>query len=315
MRVYACACMGDNFLILTLKTKKNEKKIVNWILRRGEFQNVTLAVDYRTCLANHVDFERFNALLREIRALPSEKDKELRRLTVALVNSPFWDYADGLADLTENEIVARMADRMCVEVQLHRHLTLIANHYKLRRHRYSAEKVILEQMLASLADFGMQMAYEEHYSLVPFLLLKELREWVEDISVFESEGVHEVDSSAMRIAMVERTLGYLGREHHGRRVIATDEYATLVMEVKVILTTGHVPDVIVPLMLQPNGALRSGFSVGFVMHGIYRLYCRYKVERNVWIDYLCMKISRSKSTIEKKFSLKPDTWAEKIEGD
>ena len=67
---------------------------------------------------------------------------------------------------------------------------------------------------------------------------------------------------------MERTLGYLGREHHERRVIATDEYAMMVMEVKEILSSGCLPATIVPLKLQPNGALLSGFSVGFVTYGI-----------------------------------------------
>ena len=289
---------------------------MNWILRRGEFQDVTLAVDYRMCLADQADFARFGALLREIRVLDRDvMDDELRRLTVALVNSLFWERNDALFALTEGEVIARMADRMCVEVQLHRHVTLIANHYKHRRHRYSAEKVILEQSLASLADFGMQMAYEEHYSLMPFLLLKELREWVDDITVFESESAMEVDSPIARDAMMERTLGYLGREHHGRRVIAMDEYTTMMTEVKKILTTGHVPDAIVPLMLQPSGALRSGFSVGFVTYGIYRLYCRCAVERSVWIEYLCVKIGGSKSNLQKKFTRCPSSWQEKIVGD
>ena len=314
VRVRAHMCVKK---ITNFQNHENEKKIVNWILRRGEFQDVTFAVDYRTCLANHIDFARFNALLCEIRSSNSESDDELRQLVVALLNSPFWAYDDALLASTANEVVAKMADRMYVEVQLHRHVTLIANHYKHRRHRYSAEKVILEQMLASLADFGMQMAYERHYCLVAFLLLKELREWVVDISVFESEQISEPTTSslsALRLS-VQRSLAYLDRPQRGGRIISPNEYALLINEIVELLTTEQLPNVIVPLALRPNGALLSGFSYTFVTYGINLVYRRNSLPRDIWIEYLCSKICRQKSTIEKKFSLKPDTWAEKIEGD
>ena len=117
------------------------------------------------------------------------------------------------------------------------------------------------------------------------------------------------------MSVIEHMLGYLNHELHGRRIISHAEYASMADDVLRLLTTGALPDVIVPLRLKPNGALRSSCSVGFVTYGIYLLYCRNLVARSVWIEYLCVKISRSKSIIEKKFSLKPDTGAEKIEGD
>ena len=309
VRAYMCVKKITNF-----QNHENEKKIVNWILRRGEFQDVTFAVDYRTCLANHIDFARFNALLCEIRSSNSESDDELRQLVVALLNSPFWAYDDALLASTANEVVAKMADRMYVEVQLHRHVTLIANHYKHRRHRYSAEKVILEQMLASLADFGMQMAYERHYCLVAFLLLKELREWVVDISVFESEQISEPTTSslsALRLS-VQRSLVYLDRPQRGGRIISPNEYALLINEIVELLTTEQLPNVIVPLALRPNGALLSGFSYTFVTYGINLIYRRNSLPRNIWIEYLFKKICRPKATIDRKFSRIPDTWRDKI---
>lgn len=313
---------GELFVrCLYIKQQKKEfyakKKLMDWILRCGEFQGVNLEVDYGCTLTGQSDFVRFNALLREACRLYASgvADDEMQRLMVALLNSLFWDYGSPLHRLSKGvfapSLIDDLCDRIFVEQMVYRHLTLIANHYKHRGHCYSAEKVILQQSLAALADIAHCIGVKRHYTLVAHLLTLELHEWVENISVFECE----VQKFTPRLSIVERTLGYLGREHHERRVIATDEYAMMVMEVKEILSSGCLPATIVPLKLQPNGALLSGFSVGFVTYGIYLLYCRHSVVRSVWIEYLCMKISRSKSTIDKKFSLRPDTWVEKIEGD
>ena len=283
----------------------------------GEFQSVDLVVDYGCSLTEQVDFVRFNGLLREICRSYSScvADDEMQRLVVALLNSPFWDYGSPLHRLQDGSFAPSLIDDLCdrifVEQMVYRHLTLIANHYKHRGHCYSAEKVILQQSLAALADMAHCIGVNRRYALVAHLLTLELHEWVENISVFECE----VQGGKPLLSAVERALGYLDREHHGRRIISHAEYASMADEVLRLLTTGALPDVIVPLRLQPNGALRSGCSVGFVTYGIYLLYCRNSVARSVWIEYLCVKISRSKSIIEKKFSLKPDTWAEKIEGD
>lgn len=291
----------------------------DWILRCGEFQSVDLRVDYGCPLMGQVDFVRFNGLLREIGVYNFADDDEAVRLAVALMNSLFWDYDSSRHRLANGELTAELiddlCDRMIVEHLVLRHLTKIADHYKHCHEAFSGEKVILEQSLAAMADVAQRSGIGRRYTLVAHLLMLELHEFVSDISVFESKVAHEADSLSTREASVRRALGYLGREHHGRCIISSEEYATLVNEVMEILTTGRVATTIVPLKLMPNGALRSGFSTGFVSYGIYRLYGRCKVARSVWIEYLLGKIGSSKSNLQKKFTRRPSSWSEKIVGD
>lgn len=278
-----------------------------------------LKVDYGCPLMGQVDFAHFNSLLREISVYDFADDAESARLAVAVMNSLFWDYNSGAhrsadGSLTES-LIDDLCDRMVVEHLVLRHLTLIADHYKHRHEAFSGEKVILEQSLAAMTDVAQKCGIGKHYTLVAHLLMLELHEFVTDIRVFESKVAHEEDSLSTRKAMVARTLGNLGREHHGKRIISTEEYSTLTDEVIEILSTGELPKKIVRLKQMPNGALRSGFSAGFVTYGIYRLYSRCKVMRSVWIEYLLNKIGGSKTNLQKKFTRQPSSWSEKIVGD
>lgn len=289
----------------------------DWILRCEEFKGVDLKVDYGCPLMGQVDFARFRALLREIGVYDFGNDAEAMRLMAAMMNSLFWDYDSAehrLADGSLSEsLIDDLCDRMVVERIVLLHLTRIADHYKHRGKEFAGEKVILEQSLAAMADVAQGLGIERRYTLVAHLLTLELHVLVEDISVFESK--EKCDAPTSTLLVMQRALGYLGREHHGRRVISTEEYTALIDEVMEILSTERVPTTIVPLKLLPNGALRSGFSTGFVSYGIYRLYCRCKVAREVWIDYLLSKIGGSKSNLQKKFTRQPASWSEKIVGD
>jgi hypothetical protein len=250
----------------------------------------------------------------------------MESLIVALLNSLFWDYdsiehhsIDGSLNIS---IIDALYNRIEVERMVYRHLTLIADHYKHRRHRYSGEKVILEQSLAALADIAHNLGIKCNYALVTYILTHELHEWVTDISVFESDDETLIHTRSFnnpqnpkQIALqlsIHHTLAYLDSIQRDGRIISHKEYISLIDEIIDLLSTKSLPKNIKPLALQPNGALLSGYSYLFVSYGISLIYRRNSLPRQVWINYLCAKICRPKSALECKFTLRPTAWDNKI---
>lgn len=286
-----------------MKTLKQE--IQDFTLRRGQYADCGLVVDYGVWLAKQEGFAVFNELFRRVKAVyrRGEADDEMHRLATALVNSLFCetDNAPTMEDLL---------DRFYVDRLVFRQLAMIADYYRAQRIRYSPEKVILMQSLASLIDFGQTDGFPYLYSLVPFLLIRELTDWVDDIFKFESEQV-AVDHGSVRLR-VKKTLYYLSQEQRDGRIITAEQYEQLEDEICELITHQRLPANIKRLEVNAKGSLASGYSWKFVTYGIGLLYRRNQLPREIWIDYLSYKLSKPKSSLLKKFTARPDFWEQTI---
>ena len=285
-----------------------KQKIQDFVLKRGEFASCWLKVDYGVWLAKQDGFAMFNVLFREVKAVyrSGEADEEMHKLATAFVNSLFWEYGEGQA--IGGSVLVDMVDRFYVDQLVFCQIEKIADCYKLRRLQYSPEKVILMQSLASLADFGQTDKFPYLYSVVPFLLIKELTDWCDDIFKFETE---QLDTTNVR-AMVKRVLYYLSLEQKEGRIITESEYVRLEDEVVYLITYQRLPDDICSIELIKNGSLVSGYSWMFLTYGIGLLYRKNSLPRELWIAYLERKIAKSRVSLTKKLTVRPDSWNEKI---
>ena len=294
-----------------MKNLKNE--IRDYVLSRGAYASCRLAIDYRVELMCQHDFVIFNNLFRKIKVVyrNGAPDDELHQLTTAFVNSLFWncERVDGELD---DAIIDDMVDRIYVEQMLLRQLRMIADCYKSQRADYSPEKVILMQSIASLADFGQSADFPYLYSLVPFLLIKELTQWVDDIWKFESKTVEQIQGTTNVRGQVMRTLNYLSERQLEGLIISHEEYVRLCDEVCELMANGRLPTKICRLELKANGSLISGYSWMFVAYGIGILYRKNRLPRELWIEYLERKIAKPKGTLLKKFGMRPERWRELI---
>ena len=290
---------------------KNE--IRDYVLSRGAYASCRLAIDYRVELMSQHDFVIFNNLFRRIKAVyrNGAPDEELHQLTTAFVNSLFWDCGK-MDEMRDDAIIDDMVDRIYVEQMLLRQLTMIADCYKSQRADYSPEKVILMQSIASLADFGQSADFPYLYSLVPFLLIKELTQWVDDIWKFESKTVVKMQETANVRGQVMRTLNYLSEVQLDGLIISHEEYERLCDEVCELMTHRRLPMEICRLEMKTNGSLVSGYSWMFVVYGVGMLYRKNRLPRELWIEYLERKIAKPKGTLLKKFGMRPERWRELI---
>ena len=289
-----------------MKNLKN--KIQDFTFKRGQYADCGLKVDYGVWLAKQEGFAVFNELFREVKDVcrRGEADDEMHQLATAFVNSLFWDYGD--SEAIGESVLVKMVDRFYVDQLVYRQLAKIADCYKLRRLKYSPEKVILMQSLASLVDFGQTDKFPYLYSLVPFLLIRELTEWVDDIFKFETE---QMDTTNVR-GMVKKVLYYLSLEQKDGRIISAMEYVRLEEEVIYLITYQRLPDDICSIELIKNGSLASGYSWMFLTYGIGLLYRKTQLHRDLWIAYLERKIAKSRVSLTKKLTVRPDSWNEKI---
>ena len=289
-----------------MKNLKN--KIKDFTMRRGQYADCGLKVDYGVWLAEQEGFSVFNELFRQVKAVyrRGEADDEMHQLAVALVNSLFCEESEG----NEGSVMENLLDRFYVDQLVFRQLAMIADCYRGQRMRYSPEKVILMQSLASLVDFGQTEKFPYLYSLVPFLLIRELTDWVDDIFKFESERV-AVDNGSVRLR-VKKTLYYLSQEQRDGFIITAKQYEQLVDEVCELITHQRLPANIERLEVNAKGSLASGYSWKFVTYGIGLLYRRNQLPRELWIDYLSYKLSKPKSSLLKKFTARPDFWGQTI---
>ena len=278
-------------------------KIKDFAMRRGQYADCGLKVDYGMWLAEQSGFVVFNELFRQVKMVyqRGEADDEMHWLTTAFVNSLFCGECDA-------PTMDDLLDRFSVDRLVFRQLAMIADCYKAKRTLYSAEKVILMQSLASLVDFGQTDKFPYLYSLVPFLLIRELTEWVGNIFTFESE---QVDANNVN-AMVKKTLYYLSQEQKDGRIITTEQYEQLQEEVCYLISYQRLPADISPIALKSKGSLVSGYSWMFVTYGIGLLYRKNELPRELWIAYLERKFAKTKVTLQKKLGVRPDGWADKI---
>lgn len=269
-----------------------------------------LSIDYSCELSSQTQFEQFHQLFVQIRRLyfnHTPDDSELHQLVVAFINSPFWE-------AFRSVVIEEMADNFWVDQSLVHHLTKIANYHCKSKQNFSVDKIILQQSLAALADFGQSEQFPYNGSLVPLLLIRIMRNRGFDITQFETElESHEPqqDRSAIR-RDIEHRLRYLGCEQRFGRIITEREYRVLVSEMVELIFTGAMPSTIEPLQQQSRGSLLSGYSCEYVTYGISLLSYRYGFHRDLWIGYLSHKLRRSNSTLQKKFTRKPDSWDERI---
>lgn len=297
--------------------EKLKNQIRDYVLSRGAYVSCRLSVDYEIELTKQSNFGVFNQLFRQIKMVyrRGEADDELHQLSTVFVNSLFWDYApyEKLGAVGE-QILEDMLDRMYVEQTMYRHLTSIANHYRVRRQYYSPEKVVLMQSLASLSDFYQTSGFPYFYSLVPFMLMNELCNWVDDIRKFESEAQRLEDGVATKDVRrkIEQTLRFLSKPQLDGYIIKAREYERLVDEIEELLREGRLPSEIVALEITAKGTLGSGYSWMFVSYGISLLYRKNRLPRELWIEYLSVKILKSKAILQKKFATRPTSWSEKI---
>ena len=285
-----------------------KSKLQDFTFKRGQYADCGLKVDYGVWLAKQEGFALFNELFCQVKAVYrcGEADDELHQLVTAFVNSLFWDYGD--SEAIGESVLVKMVDRFYVDQLVYRQLAKIADCYKLRRLKYSPEKVILMQSLASLADFGQTDKFPYLYSLVPFLLIRELTEWVDDIFKFETE---QMDTTNVR-GMVKKVLYYLSQEQKDGRIITTEQYACLEREIVYMITCQRLPDEISPIELVKKGSLESGYSWMFLTYGIGLLFRKNQLPRDLWIAYLERKIAKSRVSLTKKLTVRPDSWNEKI---
>lgn len=280
-------------------------KIKDFALRRGQYADCGLKVDYGMWLAEQSGFEVFNDLFRQVKMVyqRGEADDEMHKLTTAFVNSLFCGECDA-------PTMDDLLDRFSVDRLVFRQLAMIADCYKSKRTLYSAEKVILMQSLASLADFGQTDKFPYLFSLVPFLLIRELTDWVDDVFKFESEQA-TIDNGSVRLR-VKKTLYYLSQEQKYGLIITTKQYEQLVDEVCELITQQQLPADIEQLEVNAKRSLASGYSWKFVTYGIGLLYRKNQLPRELWIDYLSYKLSKPKSSLLKKFTARPDFWEQTI---
>ena len=269
-----------------------------------------LSIDYSCELASQAQFEQFHQLFVQIRRLyfnHEPDDGELHQLVVAFINSPFWESFRSV-------VVEEMADNFWIDQLLSRHLARMANYHRKTKQSFSVNKIILQQSLATLADFGQSDSFPYNGSLVPLLLIHIMRNRSFDIAQFETE-VEMSEPKQDRVSIrrdVEHRLRYLGCEQRFGRIITEREYRVLVNEVAELIFTGALLPSIEPLLQQSRGSLFSGYSCEYVTYGISLLSYRYGLHRDLWIEYLSHKLRRSKSTLQKKFTRKPDSWNERI---
>ena len=269
-----------------------------------------LSIDYSCELASQAQFEQFHRLFAEIRWLyfnHAPDDSELHQLVVAFINSPFWESFRSV-------VVEEMADNFWVDQVFSRHLTQIANFHRKSKQSFSADKIILQQSLTALVDFGQSDAFPYNGSLIPLLMIRIMRNRGFDITKFETETKMQEpkqDQSAIRCD-VEHRLRYLAHEQRFGRIITEREYRVLVNELVELIFTEALPSSIKPLSQQSRGSLLSGYSCEYVTYGISLLSYRYGFHRDLWIEYLSHKLRRSMSTLQKKFTRKPDSWDERI---
>jgi hypothetical protein len=269
-----------------------------------------LSIDYSCELASQAQFEQFHQLFVQIRRFyfnHTPDDNELHQLVVAFINSPFWESYRSV-------VVEEMADNFWVDQLLLRHLARMANYYRKSKQRFSVDKIILQQSLATLVDFGQSDLFPYNGSLVPLLLIHIMRNRSFDITQFETEvEQHEPQQDRSSIRRdVEHRLRYLAHEQRFGRIITEREYRVLVNEVVELISTGALPPSIEPLQQQSRGSLLSGYSCEYVTYGISLLSYRYGLHRDLSIEYLSHKLRRSNSTLQKKFTRKPDSWDERI---